>query len=62
MQLTDREKHTVERLAQETHVSPHEAQEVYIVERTQLELVARIKAFVPLIAERNAKARLRKGH
>jgi hypothetical protein len=57
-----KEQHAIEMLARETATSVDKAEEVYVVERAKLELVARIKTYVPVLAARRAKIALLSGN
>lgn len=56
-----KEQQAIEMLARETATSIDKAEEVYVIERAKLELVARIKTYVPVLAARRAKIALRSG-
>lgn len=59
MELNDKERHNLELIANATSLSVEEVTDVYIVERTQLEQVARIRIYIPLIAEKHARDRIK---
>lgn len=63
MELNDRERHNLELMARAAELPLEEVTDVYIVERTQLEQVARIHTYVPLIAEKHARDKIKhRGH
>lgn len=59
MDINDREKHNLELIARAAELSLEEVTDMYVIERAQLEEVARIKAFIPLIAEKHARDKIK---
>lgn len=59
--LTDPSKHQaiIEALAREVSVPIDEVAELYSIEHAKLDAVAKIKTFVPVIANRRVRSRLR---
>jgi hypothetical protein len=55
MDLNDKERRNLELIADAAQMTLDEVADVYIVERTQLQQVARIPTYVPLIAEKHAR-------
>lgn len=55
----DRQRQAVEMLARETDTPIEIVEEMYVIESTKLDCVARIKTYVPLLASRQVKMRLR---
>lgn len=60
--LNRREKHNLELIARAAELPIEEVTDVYIIERTQLQQVARIQTYVPLIAEKHARDRIKHRH
>lgn len=54
-----RERRAIEMLARESDVPFETVEEIYIVESAKLECVARIQTYVPVLAARRVKMRLR---
>ena len=52
-------KSEIERLARETDMPVDLVHEIYDIEHAKLDRIARIKTFVPVLAHRRVKARLR---
>ena len=55
MDINDKERRNLELIANAAQIPLDEVADVYIVERTHLQQVARIQTYVSLIAEKHAR-------
>lgn len=61
-ELTGAERQSLEAIAREEHVPLIEVAQLYKVERAQLEDGATIETYIPVIAHRNVRIKVRRLH
>lgn len=60
MRLNDKERQHLSLLADDVGVDMEELESIYIVEYERLQRVARVDVYLPLLAERNVRERIKK--
>lgn len=60
MRLNDKERQHLSLLADDIGVDMDELENIYIVEYERLQRVARVDVYLPLLAERNVRERIKK--